>query len=155
MKPQELIDILTERAPCAVTEKLPRFYRPMRTCYYPGERLREPIIYMNERRHGWEYVQNLAHEVGHALDYAGLHPLRNMLPGRKGCASHSRYRSELAAVAYEFMTCQEFTLHRMKLVRGRLYRSIQYVTRYARKDNPSLEQLVPDIWKLADRDYIK
>ena len=143
MKPQELIDILTERAPCAVTEKLPPTSRPTRTCYFPGNGLRSPIIYMNERGHGWQYAQMLAHEVGHALDYAGLHPMQGMLPGRKGCASHSRYRSELAAVAYEFMVCEEFKLYRMKLIRQRLSMDWAYLHRYAPGHNPILSDFVP------------
>ena len=139
LKPEQAIDTIMKLVPCPVVHELPAGERPSRSCYAPKRHGRaQDFIYMNTgSARSWNYVQTLAHEIGHALDFNGKHPLQSVLRGAR-----SRYRAELAAVCFEFMICRAMGIDKMKSVAKRLQRSRTYLERYTRNGHQSLDELL-------------
>ena len=142
LEPKQVIENLRKLSPCPIVHERPADIRPQRSCYAPKRRgkwaCEQDFIYMNcgESR-SWKYVQVLAHEIGHALDFNGLHPLQGALRGPR-----TQYRNELAAVCFEFMILRALGIDTMKSVAKRIEWSRQYVNRYARGGNQTLDELL-------------
>ena len=148
-RPAEVIEALTELAPCPIIHSVnelpkvnPWYGKPSRSRYYPARKDEEGIyrdfILINEgpARH-WLYVDVLAHEVGHALDRHGLHPAQHLLHSPRG-----RYRNELAAVSFEIAVCCQGGLNRLKQGNRWLVLSTVYLEQYARGPHPTLQTVM-------------
>ena len=118
-------------SPCPVLTTLPPSAgrRFSRSGYF-----RSGHIYLNPREvganasrlvAGWSGVCTLAHEVGHALDFAGTHPLQHELTGAR-----CRYRNELAASVFRAQVCARWGLGRLATVRRYDSADWGYVCRY-------------------------
>ena len=137
---QALVDV----SPCPVLTTLPpgTGRRFSRSRYFTSGH-----IYLNPRDvganasrlvAGWSGVCTLAHEVGHALDFAGTHPLQRELTGAR-----CRYRNELAASLFRAQVCARWGLGRLATVRRYDNADWKYVCRYVpRPNNPSVEELL-------------
>ena len=120
--PGQAISLLAKLAPCPIihsTEELPQYdieygIRHGSSCYYPRFEDKyywrsQDYIYINHKRRSrsWRYVFELTHEVGHALDYNGLHPAQELLGLpmliRRDKDYSGLYRNELAAAAFEIL----------------------------------------------------
>ena len=132
-----LIAFLTAIAPCPVFEGFPNgdYPRRSRSVYFPRRRGRwhrdRDFILMNERYRSWDYALTLAHELGHALDYHGRHPLQRWLTGRQ-----NRYRQELAATSMSFLVVTHLELHlRLACARRFLGLEREYLDSYMPAEN--------------------
>ena len=137
---QALVDI----SPCPVLTTLPPGTRRRfsRSRYFTSRHiyLNPSEVGANASRlvAGWRGVCILAHEVGHALDFAGTHPLQRDLTGAR-----CRYRNELAASVFRAQVCARWGLGRLATVRRYDSADWRYVCRYVpRPNNPSLEDLL-------------
>ena len=150
MRPDEAIRRLTAISPCPIihsTDELPlvdpMYGRRCRSCYFRKRggrygRAQDYILVNRGEARAWRYVTTLAHEVGHALDYHGRHPAQAALP-----PSHSsRYRAELAAVAFAVVAMRQLGLSDMKSGRRWTAESVEYLQGYTRGANPSLESVL-------------
>ena len=148
--PAEAIEYLYSISPCPVIHgmhELPEtdwmHGKRKRSCYLPQRKGRwtreQDYIVMNvgEARH-WKYVSVLAHEIGHALDHHGLHPAQKFLRGSRS----SRYRVELAAVAFELAFLKAIGRSRKKFSQRRVKSSTSYLNRYAQGTAPSLASIL-------------
>ena len=150
---QDLIEFLTALAPCPVWEQLPawertrhsrsRYFRRRRGC---RARNRD-FIHMNERARAWEYALTLIHELGHALDHHGRHPLQAFLTGR-----HGRYRQELAATSMtHLVVCRLGLDQRLATARRYLRRERAYLHEYVPgTDSPVWDDLPLEIDPFAE-----
>lgn len=161
LTPADVIAALMRVAPCPVihsTLELPkddRAYGKARRSRYMAKRSgrwarAQDYILVNEgdARH-WLYVDVLAHEIGHALDFHGRHPCQQMLHSPR-----SRYRVELAAVSYEIAVCRQLGLTRMKNVRRWLQQSTEYLEGYKRGNHPRLRDIMSAMPTLGLMDEI-
>ena len=128
----QLIGFLTALAPCPVWEGIPAWDRLERSrsryCHRCRGRWRRDrdFILVNERARAWEYALTLAHELGHALDHHGQHPLQARLTGRR-----DRHRQELAAVSMTFLVVHRLGLDdRLAAARRYLRREQDYLHGY-------------------------
>ena len=140
--PPQAMQLLTEICPCPIRREVPAGYRPSRSAHFGDARnLETNFVYLNpnEGQH-WNAVRVLAHEVGHALDYAGQHPAREVIgPATK---SQSRYRQELAAVAYSHAFTRALGMGRQKRTRAYLDAERRYLERYKRARYPKLPPVI-------------
>ena len=141
--PAEAAESLVSISPCPVSTALP----PGTTRRYSRSRyFSSGHIYLNPRDvgadssrlvAGWQGVCVLAHEVGHALDFARLHPLQAQLTGTR-----CRYRNELAAAVFRAQVCARWRLYRLSTVRRYDQGDWAYVARYTpRPNNPRIDDL--------------
>ena len=138
MKPAEAIERLLILSPYPVYHEIPSWELDKRQrrsscfCYWGVDSPRSiDFIYMNKGpARSWMYVQTLAHEVGHALDFANVHPAQDCIG--KAHTHQGHFRTELAAVSFEIMACKAMGMTRLNLVQHRLVRSRDYCNKYTR-----------------------
>lgn len=141
--PQQVIDALIELAPCPIVHELPPGFGNHRSSYWRKGKWQDgEFIYINEgkARH-WNYATVLAHEVAHALDAHGLHPAQAAMKKSPQC----RYRTELAAVAYEIAFLRQVGLNRKKSGKRWAKISTEYLNRYKQGKHPSLATVLKEI----------
>ena len=118
---------------------------PSRSAYFPvsmykGYIREQDFIYINEgETRSWLYVNVLAHELGHALDYHGIHPAQHALPTSR--SQNRRYRAELAGVSFEILACKELGM-KGKRVKRWIQDSKDYLNEYKRGKCPKLPEVL-------------
>ena len=150
--PEQAIESLMDISPCPVVHSTvelpisdPLYARHKRSCYarrLTGKWNRpQDYIIMNtgESRH-WKYVTILAHEIGHALDYNGIHPVQHLLKSPR-----CRYRNELAAVSFQISFNQAIGLSRMKRGKAWNKRAVRYLNRYKTGNHPNLATIINEL----------
>ena len=145
--PDRMLKDLVRICPLPVFRKPPLGYPTTRSCMHHGKRFYwqtpSPFVYLSGKEgNSWNAVRVLAHEVGHALDYAGLHPARELIGwGRVG---QSPYRVELAAAAYCHAFCLEMGLLRLKRTHAFLDLDAAYLGGFERGEHPRLEEVIQE-----------
>lgn len=119
----DAIERMWDISPCPIIHSVdelpkddPSYGRPSRSRYFHkydskwGGREQDYILVNAGDALAWKYALSLAHELGHAFDYHGIHPAQEVLTGPRS----SRYRQEVAAVAFAHRFISEMGLSRKK-----------------------------------------
>lgn len=147
------IDRLRSMSPCPIIHSVyelpendPRHGRPSRSRYFNRRsgrwaRKQDYILVKIQPRTNWKYMNILAHELGHALDYHNVHPAQHMLRGSRS----GRYRQELAAVSFQYAIVYETGLHKMKSGKRWLEIARRYLYKYERGNHPTLVDVLSEM----------